>query len=198
MSIKAGKRVIFTDSTGEVGYIEADRANSRLNINIGGTQVGSLRDAVQKIVPALHGKVGATAGWVITAGTDKSLATLPASVTAGTLVIPILGLDVGDIVTAVAAVGQVDSAGNNVTLVMSVRKITNDAASGHTDAQIGTDNVGTLTADTLLTDANENLKVSSLTETIAADEQLYVLLTGTTAGTTDIEISHLVVTVTKS
>lgn len=198
MALKTRKELIFYDAQGEGARLEYDRVNGKMTFYIGDTAVMSARDAVQKIVPALNAKVGATAGWVITAGTDKSLATLPASITAGTLVIPITGLDVGDIVTAVAAVGQVDSAGNNVTLVMSVRKITNDAAGGHTDAEIGTDNVGTLTADTLLTDANGNLKVSSLTETMAADEQLYVLLTGTTAGTTDIEISHLVVTVTKS
>jgi hypothetical protein len=155
------------------------------------------RPGVQMIVPALNAKVGAAAGWVITAGTNISHATLPASQTSSTLVVPISGLNVGDKVTAVAAVGQVESAGNNVTCAMSVRKLSAAAAAALTDAEIGTDNVGTLTADTLLTDANGNLKVSGLSEVMGADEQLYALFTATTAASTDIDLSHLVVTVTK-
>lgn len=142
-----------------------------------------------------NAKVGATAGWVVTAGTDKMHATLPASQTNSTLVVPIEGLNSGDMVTAVSAQGQVESAGGNVTLVMSVRKQTN-AAADNTDAEIGTDNVGTLTADTKITSAE--LGVASLTEVMAADEALYVLFTGTTAASTDIDMTHLLVTVVRA
>ena len=155
------------------------------------------RPGVKHIVPAMNAKVGATAGWVITAGTNISHATLPASQTGSTLVVPITGLNVGDVVTAVSAVGQVESAGGNVTCTMSVRKLSAAAVADLTDAEIGTDNVGTLTADTLLTDANGNLRASGLNETMGADEQLYALFTATTAAATDIDLSHLVVTVTK-
>lgn len=171
------------------------------NLTVSSTLTASgsvVRTGRQVVTPVCgNAKVGATAGWVITAGTDKYSATLPASQTSSTLVIPVTGLEVGDTLTAVAVVGQVESAGNNVTLTMDVRKLT-AAAADLTDASLGTDNVGTLTSDTVLTDANGNLKVSSLTEVIAADESVYVLLTGTTAASTDIDIQSIVATVTRS
>ncbi len=152
--------------------------------------------SVEIIIPiAGNAKVGATAGWVITGGTDIDHATLPASQTASTLVVGIPGLQVGDVVTAFAVGGQVESAGGNVTLVASLRKVTNVAAD-NTDAEIATDNVGTLVADTKLSSAN--LGATLVTpEVMAADEKLYLLLTGTTAGSTDVDITHLTVTVTR-
>jgi hypothetical protein len=161
------------------------------------TLTGAVTRAGRQMIVPIQGnsKVGATAGWVITAGTNKSHATLPASQTSSTLVVAIPGLEVGDTVTAVAAVGQVESAGGNVTLVMSVRKQV-AAAADNTDSELGTDNVGTLVADTLLSSAN--LGVTGLTEVLAADEIVYVLFTGTTAASTDIDLLSLVVTVTRS
>lgn len=150
----------------------------------------------QIIVPICgNAKVGATAGWVVTGGTDICHATLPASQTSSTLVVPVTGLHIGDTLTAVSVTGQVESAGNNVTLVMSLRKLTT-AAGANTDAELGTDNVGTLTADTLISSAN--LEVGSQTEVLAEGETVYALLTGTTAASTDIDLTGLVVTVTRA
>jgi hypothetical protein len=143
-----------------------------------------------------NAKVGATAGWVVTAGTNMCHATLPASQTGSTLVVPISGVNVRDVVTAVSTGGQVESAGGNVTLVMSVRKLTN-AAGDNADAEIGTDNVGTLTADTALSAANLGVTLGTA-EALAADESLYVLFTGTTAASTDIDLTHLLVTVRRA
>ena len=149
----------------------------------------------QMVIPVCgNAKVGATAGWVVTGGTNICHATLPASQTNSTLVVPVDGLLIGDTVTAVGATGQVESAGGNVTLVMSVRKLTN-AAADNTDAELGTDNVGTLVADTVLSSAN--LGVTGLTEVLAEGETIYVLFTGTTAASTDIDLTGLVVTVTR-
>ena len=154
----------------------------------------SIVRSVQLNVPLCgQAKVGATAGWVITGGTNKSHATLPASQTSSTLVIPFPPLPVGSTITAVAVAGQVESAGGNVTLVLSFRKQTN-AAADNTDAEIATANVGTLTADTVISAAN--LGVASQTEIVAADTELYALLTGTTAGSTDIDLTHLLITYT--
>lgn len=155
---------------------------------------GILRDNLVVSVPLQQQcKVGATAGWVVTASTDKQHATLPASQTSSTLVCPLPDLPVGATVTAVSVAGQVESAGGNVTLVMSFRKQTN-AAADNTDAEIATDNVGTLTADTKVTSAE--LGVTGTSEIIASDESLYVLLTGTTAASTDIDLTHLIVSYT--
>ena len=168
---------------------------------VGGTmtvEAGAVitRPGRQLVVPVCgNAKAGATAGWVITAGTNISHSTLPASATNSTLVIPITGLEIGDTLTAVSVQGQVESGGNNVTLVMSVRKILT-AAADNVDSQLGTGNVGTLVADTVISSAN--LAVTGLTEVMAEGENVYVLLTGTTAAATDIDITGLLITVTRS
>jgi hypothetical protein len=143
-------------------------------------------------VPAFNGKAGATAGWVVT-GADDGLARIPASQTASTLVIPIPGLHIGDKLTGISGVGQVESGGNNATLVMSVRKATAVAAD-FTDAEIGTGNVGTLTADTLISSAGTPLAVTGLAEVLAEGEHLYALLTSTTGVAVDIALAGLIVT----
>lgn len=147
------------------------------------------------IVPVMgNSKVGATAGWVVTAGTNISHATLPASQSGSTLVVGVDGLNVGDVLNAVAAVGQIESAGNAVSCTMSVRTLTASAAAALTDAAIGSD-AHNASADTLLTDANGNLKATGIDYTVVATAQVYVLFTCTTAASTDIDLSHLVLTV---
>lgn len=168
---------------------------------IGGTMTIEAGAAVtrpgrQVVIPICgNAKVGATAGWVITGGTDICHATLPASQTASTLVVPITGIEIGDTFTGLSVQGQVESAGNNVTMVLSVRKLTT-AAGAVVDAELGTDNVGTLTADTLISSAN--LAVTGLTETLAEGETLYALFTATTAASTDIDLTGMIATVTRS
>lgn len=138
---------------------------------------------------------GSGAGWVIDGDNALPLATLPASQTSEVLLMPIHNLKVGDIVTSVGVIGQVESAGGTVTIAMDVRKVT-AAAADVTDASIGTDNLGAgVTADTIL--SQTNLGVTGLTETMAADEMLYVTITATTAGSTDIALMGLNVTVSR-
>lgn len=181
--------------TGEnvLNYFSQPGPNGNNTLNIG----GSINRAGRKIVTPICGnaKVGATAGWVITGADNICHATLPAGQTSSTLVVPVTGIEIGDTLTGVSLMGQVESAGGNVTLVMSVRKLTT-AAGDNTDAEIGTDNVGTLTADTLISSAN--MAVTGLSEVLAEGETIYILLTGTTAGSTDIDITGLLATVTRS
>lgn len=169
------------------------------SVTVSGTQTitGTQVRAGRKIVTPICGnaKVGATAGWVITGADNICHATLPASQTSSTLIVPVTGIEIGDTLTGVSLMGQVESAGGNVTLVMSVRKLTT-AAADNTDTEIGTDNVGTLVADTLISSAN--MAVTGLTEVLAEGETIYILLTGTTAGSTDIDITGLLATVTRS
>ncbi len=155
-------------------------------VNFGGVVV---REGRQFTVPAANAVAGATAGWLVT-GANDALARLPAAETDSTLVIPIPGLFIGDVVTSVRVIGQVESAGANVTLDLSVRKAT-AAIADFTDAELGTADTGTLTADTLILGAV--LEVDDLSETIDELVTLYALLTGTTAALTDIAISGLVV-----
>jgi hypothetical protein len=91
--------------------------------------------------------------------------------------------------------GQVESGGNNVTLTLNIGKQTT-AVAGNVDSSLGTDNVGTLTADTLISSAN--LAVTGLTEVLAEGEAVYAILTGTTGAACDIDIISIIATVTRS
>lgn len=153
---------------------------------------GVVRKGVQKLVPGFNGKAGAGAGWVVT-GANDCLARLPASQTSATLVIPLTDVKVGDTLQGVGLVGQVESAGNNVSMTMSVRKST-AAAADFTDAELANDTSGTLTADTLLGTSGTDVSVASLADTLAEGELFYVLITATTAAATDIALAGLLVT----
>jgi hypothetical protein len=134
---------------------------------------------------------GSGAGWVIDADNALPFQTLPASQTSEVLLVTIHGLQVGDVLTQVGVVGQVESAGNTVSGTLSVRKAT-VAAADHTDAEIGTDTVS-VTADTAL--SVSNFGATGMTEVIAADEIIYATITMTTGASTDVALSGLSVTV---
>ena len=136
-------------------------------------------------------KVGATAGWVVKGAADLYEATCPASQTASTLVIPVGGLKVGWTITGFKIAAQIESAGNTVTLDADLRKQTN-AAGDPTDASVGAITQVSVTADTA-----SAAEKTGLTEVVAADEWLYILITATTAAATDIRFLGCTVTVTE-
>ena len=143
-------------------------------------------------------KVGATAGWAVNAADNlNSLARLPASQTGSTLVIPISGLKVGDTLTGVHLVGQIESAGGICTLDASLRKQT-AAAAGLTDAELtsGAMTQISVTADTIISSTNSTITPTA--DVVGADETFYVLLTGTTAAATDIDLQAVASIVTGS
>lgn len=126
-------------------------------------------------------KVGATAGWVVGAADNLPyVATLAASQTGATLVIPIDGLTIGDVITGFRVVAQVESAGGTVTIDGDLRATTNVAAEP-TDASIGTMTQVSVTADTAVSQAK-----SSLGEIVTSGKTYYLKLTATTAAATDI------------
>lgn len=134
-------------------------------------------------------KAGATAGWTVNAGANLSEATLAASQTGSTLVVPIYGLKVGDIITGFKVSAQIESAGGAVTLDADLRKMTN-AAGDPTDASVGTITQVSVTADTAVAAAK-----TGLGETVAFGEWFYVLITATTAASTDIRFLGISITV---
>lgn len=138
-------------------------------------------------------KAGATAGWSIGAATNLPyMATVAASQTGATLVVPIDMLHVGDTITGFKVVAQIESAGGTVTLDADLRAITNVAAEP-TDASIGAITQVSVTADTAVA-----AEKTGLTEVVAANKTYYALLTATTAASTDIILLGLTVTVTES
>ena len=110
-------------------------------------------------------------------------ARLPASETAQKFTIPISGLKVGDELVAFRIVGQIESAGATATLDADLRKVTK-AAADVTDASVGAITQVSVAADT----AVDAAKTLAAVTTVAADFQYYVLVTGTTAGSTDIAV----------
>lgn len=170
----------------------AEVATDRVNLGTG----AFTRTGRQIVVPiGANAKPGATAGWVSEGTTNLYNATLPASQTASTLVVPITGVEIGDTVTAVSLMGQVESAGNIATVALDVRKMTS-AAADVTDASLGTDASGNITADAIISSAN--VAVTGLTEVLAEGEVLYALITATTAASTDVVLTGMLVTVTRS
>lgn len=165
---------------------------------IGGiTMGGSLTRTSQQYVQSIANcKVGATAGWVVGAADNLSLATCPVNKTASTLVVPItIPLKVGYTITGYTINGQIESDGNSVTLDADLRKHT-EATAGYADASV--DGSGAMsqlakTADYKIVDGK-----SSITEVVAADESYYLLITATTAAVgVDIEIAGITVTVSE-
>lgn len=140
-------------------------------------------------------KAGAGAGWVVAVGDNISLVTCPASQTASTLVVPIVGLKVGQTISSFHLVGQIESAGGTVLVDADLRKMT-AAAADVTDASVGAITQLSVTADTIMSATNTNK--ASLTEVVGADETFYVLITATTAGSTDIALQGVAITVTEA
>lgn len=172
-----------TASKGLVVDANKDLGDLR-NLTIGGSLVR--RDQVWQL--SGPSKVGGTAGWVVGGATNLFEATLPASQTGSKLIVPIRGLKVGWTVTGFTVYAQIESAGGAVTLDADLRKLTN-AAADPTDASIGAITQVAVTADTAVA-ANK----TGLTEVIAATEWLYVEITATTAGSTDIRFLGVTLT----
>ncbi|HEY4491448.1 MAG TPA: hypothetical protein VI958_05575, partial [Acidobacteriota bacterium] len=150
---------------------------------------------LQKYIYKAGAKAGTTAGWVVAAGDNVHLLTLPASQTSSTLIIPIDGLKVGWTITACHLIGQIESAGGTVTISYDLRKQTS-AAADVVDAAIGSFSPASVTADTQITSANTSVSISS--EVVAETETFYFLITGTTAAATDIAIQGAALVITEA
>ncbi len=196
----AGKRpeVVATGTAAGSGTVTAER-DLRMRFVCSaftsGTMVTSLTEAVRPtasrcVLPAALAKAGTTAGWVVAAGNNLSLATCPASQTAATLVVPVTGLKVGDAITGFYATGQIESAGGTVTLDIALRKMT-AAAADVTDAAVASITQLSVTADTII--SSSNTRKSDIVEVVGADESFYFLVTATTVGSTDIALQSLTV-----
>ncbi len=142
------------------------------------------------------GKVGATAGFAIPSAhsgfTNAGIAGCPAGQTAATLMIPLSGFKSGDIITGFRVCGQIESAGNTATVDASLMKITNAAADNLVVSTLGSITQVSATADAVLSAA-----VGDLSETVSINTSYYVLITVTTAASTDVQISHVRLNVTE-
>ena len=180
------------DNTVEVDFNIDPRYQIDLNLDPFVTSItGSQATASTTYQVATRAKVGATAGWVVGAATDLPyLATLAASQTGSTLVLPIDGLRIGDTITAFKVIAQVESGGNTVTIDGNLRAVTNVAAEP-TDASIASMTQVSVTADTAVSQEK-----TGITEVVTSGKSYYLLITATTAASTDIILQHCEITVT--
>jgi len=156
-----------------------------------------LTGSVRKILVNAAGqaKAGTTAGWVVAGADNVGLVTCPAAKTAATLVVPLPSLKVGDTITGFHLVGQIESAGNTATLDADLRKHT-AAAADVTDASVGAITQVSVTADTILSASNS--RKASLSEVVGVNETFYVLLTATTAASTDVALQAVAIEITEA
>lgn len=167
---------------------------TKIEILVGSTRKFVVNDSVQYVLPMTGAKVGTTAGWVVNAGNNTSLATLPASQTSSTLVIHIAyPLKVGTTIKGFSLIGQVESAGGAVAITAELRKHT-AAAADVADATVGSLSTNvSVTADAALSAANASR--GGLSEVVAANETFYLLVTGTTAAATDVALQGITLTI---
>lgn len=137
------------------------------------------------------GKVGAGAGWAVKGAANTDLATMAASQTAGTLIVPITGLKRGNRIVGFSLIGQIESAGGAVTLDADLRKQTS-AAADVSDASVATMTQVSVTADTALVASNTQKDLTT-DELVEGGENFYMKLTGTTAASTDIALQSVVI-----
>ena len=161
------------------------------------TLTGSLVRSAQKCVHGKAAKVGATAGWVVSAADNLPyLGTIPASQTSSTLIVPISGLKVGSTITAFHLVGSLTSAGNAISMDADLRKCTVAANGTITDASIGAMTQLAVTATVGMQVGNT--AKTGLTEVVGASASYYVKLTCTSAASTSGILQAVDVTVTEA
>lgn len=133
------------------------------------------------------GKVGGTAGWVVGAADNLAVVgRLPASQTASTLVLPLVGLKAGSRIKGGFISGQIESAGNAASITWDLRKQT-AAAADPTDASVDAmDAALSVTADTAI--GASNGAIPAVDELVVAGVTYYALVTATTAASTDIQL----------
>lgn len=150
--------------------------------------IGDVLRYDQKHMVQLAGacKVGGTAGWVVAAAANTALVTCPASQTGSTLVAFLPGIKPRWKIKSFRLLGQIESAGNTVTLDAELRKHT-AAAADVADASVASMTQVSVTADTVL-DATNAKKVLATPETVGDDETFYLLITATTGASTDIAL----------
>ena len=149
------------------------------------------------LIPASAGIVGGTAGFTVRAAADTALATCAAGSTAATFTIPIYGLKVGQTITGISLTGQIESAGNTATVDCALYTNTAAAADISTAAVTGAAITQiSATADTAITATNS--KKDGLATVVADGVAYFLLVTVTTAASTDVALAAATVYVNEA
>jgi len=138
--------------------------------------------------PARIGTEGVTG--TTSVANDTGIVTIAASQTAATFCIP-LSLKQSDVITGFKVSGQGESAANAYTVDADLRATT-AAAADLTDASVGAITQIAKSADYLIADEK-----TGLSHTVISGNSYYVLITVTTAASTDVALQGVEVTVTQ-
>lgn len=130
-------------------------------------------------------KVGATAGFVVAAGDDVALVTVPASQTDATCVVPVPYLKQGQVIKGFHLIGQVESGGNAATVDCVLKKHTS-AAADVAVATVATMAQVSCAADTVLD--YKNTLFDGINESVDENETYFFLITVTTGASTDVAL----------
>jgi len=177
--------------------VDQTREIKQLVVSSGGTftMSGATKTRTGQVYkfPVRVGNPGATAtvGYV-KSGADTCMLTLAQNATADTYVIHLTGFKCGDIVTSMGIAGQIESGGNAVTIDYELREMT-AVATGCTDASLQAGTQIAKSADYLVNDSTD----LATPHICGEGEQMYMLITCTTAATTDIELLYVSLTVTE-
>lgn len=139
------------------------------------------------------GKVGATAGWTAGEAADTGyIASLPASQTDSTLIIPVTGIPINSLITGFSIRGIATSAGNAITIDADLIRLdaeSNGVNDETTVVSISTQNIS----------ANARLSASasvSSSQTVSNFQSFFVVVTGTTAASTSVDLHSITVSYT--
>jgi len=120
-------------------------------------------------------------------------ATVPASTTGAKFIVPLPQIKTGDIITAFGLLGQIESAGNTVTVDVDLRGAAT-AAGDFVDASISTMTQISVTADTAVDSTQDK---TGLSTTALQTTQYYLVVTVTTNASTDFDLRGVSVVVTE-
>lgn len=190
----AGHKLVqsFSGDTASTLYRNTTSANVNLrlrsvtlNSGAGDTVAYTLQDTVPvaavQLVISGSAKVGTTAGWVVGAANNLGkIATLPKAITAGTLVVQIPRIAVGDRIVGAYLVGSLQGASTkHTTILLDIRSLT-AATAGATDASVSVMAAALdVQANTVM--SKTNTPVAAVSHVVAEGESFYALITATTA-----------------
>lgn len=158
------------------------------------THTGGVAPAAVAVVVTEHTKGVVPA--VVTITVTEAIKGAHTDHTNSTLVVPISGLKTGDTIVSYNLSGQVESAGNTVSLRSKMYKHTS-ATSDVTITEIGDTGALTFTEDTIL---NYSTTAEDLgtPEVLVAGESIFVVITGSNDIFTDVALQAVEVTITEA
>ncbi len=133
-------------------------------------------------------KIGTAAGWAITGLNTGAMATMAASQSAGTISVMLSGFKVGDTITGYDVYSSINSVGGAVTLDAALRTMTIAAGATATDAAVASGSIAQVAVSAATA---STATVTGLSTVVAAGVQYYLLITGTTAAVTTIELDNI-------